>query len=137
MGGFADDLRRFATKAERRTDYVARGSMLVGLTSIVQGTPVDEGTARGSWQLTFDAPASGDVERLDPSGNVTIAEGTSRLDARSSVAGTSLYLVSSLPYIARLEQGHSKQGSHMVQKFVDAWPQVVADVAAQAQRAIP
>jgi hypothetical protein len=137
MAGFGDDLRRFADKAERRLDYVARGTALVGLTSIVQATPVDEGTARGSWQLTFDAPAAGNVERLDPTGNLTINDGTNRLQAKTSVGGSSIYVVSNLPYIVRLEQGHSKQGSHMVQNFVNAFDSVVMDLAREAERAIP
>lgn len=137
MGKFQDGVRAQADKARARLDYVHRGAMLVALASVVPGTPADTGRARGNWQVTFDAPAEGAIDRLDKPGNVTVQDGAGRIDAEASVLGRTIYLVNNVPYIRRLEEGHSKQGSRMVMAVVEAWPQIVEDLANEAKGAIP
>lgn len=80
---------------------------LQGLTGVVRKTPVDTGRARGNWQVTEGSPASGDVDGTDRDGNGTINDGNGEI-ARADPFGV-LYIANNLPYIERLENGHSQQ----------------------------
>ena len=77
-------------------------------TSIVQKTPVRTGLARGNWRLAVgNRVGAGTLTRKDPSGNQAIAgiiASASRIAAYSSFT-----IYNNLPYIAKLENGWSKQ----------------------------
>lgn len=133
MGKFADQIKRWGEKAEQRIDATFRGAALEALTRIVMATPVDKGVARGSWQVSFDAPAAGHADREDQSGNLTIADGASIIGRVGS--GETIYISSALSYIKPLETGHSKQGSHMVARVVSDWDGIVRKAAKNAERA--
>jgi len=67
------------------------------------------GRFRGNWQVTFDAPAEGEVDRIDKSGNQTIAEGTAIIMDFKVGQQHAIYYTNNVPYAIRLEFGHSKQ----------------------------
>lgn len=72
--------------------------------SVVTGTPVDTGRARGNW-LPSEGSARGETtDRVDQSGQAVIAE------IKETVKGLGIYyLANNLPYIRRLEYGYSAQ----------------------------
>jgi hypothetical protein len=86
------------------------------LERVARKTPVDVGRARGNWQVSVEAPASGETGRTDVSGGdaPTTAAGVdaAREGAQRLVAlrpfGTS-YVANNVPYISVLEGGWSDQ----------------------------
>lgn len=82
------------------------------LRGFVQRTPVDEGRARGGWQLEVGSPPPSQVDRTsqgaigeeDPG---LVAEETSKLAAlrRWQI----VYVVNNVPYIIYLDEGSSSQ----------------------------
>lgn len=81
---------------------------LEALRRIVQKMPVDTGRARGSVQVTSNAPAVGETDRLDTTGSQTLAEGIAQIEAHDDAYGV-VYVTSNLDYILALENGHSGQ----------------------------
>lgn len=66
------------------------------------------GALRGSWQVTVGAPAGADNNRIDPSGNATIAAGVAAV--AGAVVGPAIFIISNKPYGRRIEfEGWSKQ----------------------------
>lgn len=88
------------------------------------------GRARGNWQVTFEAPATSAIDKIDPSGARTIAIGADVLgDAK---AGKTIFLVNNLPYSERLETGWSKQApAGIVNVTVAEFEDIVKDVAGE------
>lgn len=66
------------------------------------------GRFRGNWQVTFNVPASGELDRIDPSGVETLKDGIEQI-GRYTYGVQSIYFTNNLPYSVRLEFGHSKQ----------------------------
>ena len=93
---------------EEVPEKVVRGTVLGLFSKIVKRRPVDIGRFKGNWQITIDAPASGNLSRVDKSGNVVIAEAAAVLQ-RSSFPKRAYYITNNLPYAERLEYGWSKQ----------------------------
>ncbi len=88
---------------------------LEALRRIVLKTPVDTGRARGNWQTSVGSPAEGEVSTVDTTGFATIAAGEQRLTSLGPFQVT--YVTNNVPYIQRLEDGHSPQSppGHMIQ----------------------
>ncbi len=85
------------------------------------------GRFRGNWQVTFEAPATGPIDNIDPSGGTTLAIGSAELSGAK--IGTTIYLVNCLPYAERLEFGWSKQApAGVVRVTVAEFQSVVQDV---------
>ncbi|GAA0907690.1 hypothetical protein GCM10009552_15960 [Rothia nasimurium] len=64
------------------------------------------GRFRGNWQTSIAAPATGTIDRVDPSGSSTISEVLRNMGG----AGTVTFLVNNLPYSQVLEyESHSSQ----------------------------
>ena len=130
---FGEALARFA-KAEtpERARLLHRRLTLEALTRIVRRTPVDTGRARGNWQTSVGAPATGVIDEVDPqtaagstrsqklgdfnpakSTAVTrdvgavVARGIDALDPLKPFGVT--FIANNLVYIEPLENGHSKQ----------------------------
>lgn len=100
----------FVKKVEGRIEKVTRWVALEALRRVVMKTPVDEGRAKGSWQVAVSVRPDGVVDFLDKSGSETIARG-SREIAKVGPYET-IFIASNLPYISALEGGHSKQAPH-------------------------
>lgn len=84
-----------------------RAVALEGLKGVVQMTPVDTGRARANWQVTQDEPATGVVDATDKPGATTIGAGSAKVGEAKPFSVT--YITNNLPYIEKLEDGHSKQ----------------------------
>lgn len=77
------------------------------LNEITMRMPVDTGRARANTIVSIWAPVYQVLESYDKSGGNTIMNGASRLSGLEPY--TVVYLQNNLPYIERLEDGHSKQ----------------------------
>ncbi len=97
--------------ADHRGQCVRAGLEI--LSRVVLSTPVDTGRARGNWQTTLNAPATAEVERLDPSGASAISDGTGTINGAPQFP--LICIANNLPYIGALNYGkppgrqHSKQ----------------------------
>lgn len=90
-------------------------------TGMVMKTPVKTGRARANWGVRVGAPYLVVSEGTDkqPIGS---APGAQMVQASTAIngasAGKAVYITNSLPYILKLEEGHSQQGAHMVESTV-------------------
>jgi hypothetical protein len=66
------------------------------------------GRFRGNWQVSLDAPATGETGVIDKSGGATKAAG-GLVMASFKVGTKSIYFCNNVPYAYLLEFGHSKQ----------------------------
>ena len=102
---FASDMQKMAEKVGGTYDQVVRASLMQLSGLIVEGTPVDTGRAKGNWQCTLTNPADGVLDLNDKTGSSTLK----KIEAMTQNApGNVWYLTNNLPYIRRLEYGHSK-----------------------------
>lgn len=125
---FSIDIAAFVAKAKDNADLVLRKVALDMFSRVVIKTPVKSGRARGSWQCTIGSIPAGQVNHLDKTGAETIA----RINAAvaPAKAGDVVHLTANLPYINRLEWGHSAQApSGMVRITVSEWNQAVERAA--------
>lgn len=118
---FSAMVSKFAKQAPEQANAVIRKSTLELFTDIIMDTPVDEGRARGNWQLSFGQPtggtvdAAGDKESDTRSSSPTVSEVTNKLNADRS--NLDIYLSNNLPYIKGLEYGRSRKSPRgMVRK---------------------
>lgn len=127
--GFSDQIRAFSVKASQAHDKIVRDTTIALFTNVITETPVDEGTAKGSWQTTVNTPATGQADRVDYSGSQAIAEAVANTPEG---AGQITCLTSNLVYIERLENGWSGQASHgMVRINVDRFQRMIDESAAR------
>lgn len=98
---FSSDIEGFAKRAGLSVDQALRGAVLDLFGTIIKDTPAETGRARGNWQTTIGAPASGETGRLGAS--AALAELNSV--AAQFSAGKTIFLVNNLPYIWKLEYG--------------------------------
>jgi hypothetical protein len=74
---------------------------------VVLATPVDTGRARANWLVGINGPIrSANENSFDKSGGSTITQGINKVN---SVKEETIYISNNLPYIGRLNDGHSKQ----------------------------
>jgi hypothetical protein len=73
------------------------------LRGVIFRTPRDEGWARGGWQLSLGAPATGMTGREDRSGGATYGAALSAL--KSLLPFQTVYVVNNEPHILVLEDG--------------------------------
>ena len=124
---FASDVEEYAKKAGASLDETSRAIVLELFGSVIKDTPVDTGRAKGNWQTTIGAPASGTVDRLGESEALAdVSQQTA-----SFGAGKVIYLSNNLPYIYRLEyDGWSQQApGGMLRKNVARIQSIVAKAA--------
>ena len=124
---FASDVEAYTKRAGASLDETSRAIVLELFGSVIKDTPVGTGRARGNWQTTIGAPASGTVDRLGESEALAdVAQQTA-----SFGAGKVIYLSNNLPYIYRLEyDGWSKQApGGMLRKNVARIQSIVAKAA--------
>ena len=88
-------------------EAVHKKKRLIGLKvlrGVVLKTPVDTGRAMANWQLSINIPKT-DVKKTTK--NTAVADGNRTL--KTIKLGEDIYITNNLPYIGRLERGHSKQ----------------------------
>ena len=77
--------------------------------TVVLGTPIDTGRARGSWLVEIGKPASGTADSPADFGFVAASEkARAKLAAYKRNMG-SIHITNNLPYIGPLNDGHSTQ----------------------------
>ena len=106
MTSFTLDISKFAADCGEKADQAVRKACLQLLVGVVMKTPVDTGRARGNWQASVNSPSTVATEDTDKIGAGTIAAGNAAVDGAT---GNVFWLSNNLPYIERLEYGHSKQ----------------------------
>lgn len=127
------DLRRFAGRirvvGKRVEDNANALTRKVGLAvdaAVVMATPVDTGRARSNWQVALDAAPEGTREAYSegsegstagPNAQAAIDQGKQVIAGYRS--GQTIHITNNLPYIGRLNDGHSAQApSGFVEKAV-------------------
>lgn len=108
FGSFKKSVDKFAEKFQVQVQQVVAKTAIDIFSGIVRDTPVDEGRARASWQLTKNA--------VDPS---VAPEDAAPYDVPNAVIlgsrllpleeGEIIYISNNLEYIVPLEEGHSKK----------------------------
>lgn len=78
------------------------------------------GRFRGNWQVTFDRPAVGAIDRVDKAGTATLAAGREVLAHYDSGEYRSIWFTNNVPYAQRLEYGWSKQAPAGIVRVVAA-----------------
>jgi hypothetical protein len=118
QGSFALQLAQFAEQAKEAVDASLREIVIELGNSLIRMSPVDTGRFRGNWQFSIDAPATGTLTTLDPTG----AEATARLAGDSILfkAGETAFIVNNLPYAIPLEYGHSDQAPEGMVRITQA-----------------
>lgn len=107
------------TKTEREQNFAVNG--------LVAGQGYVGGRFRGNWQFSIDAPATGELDRIDPSGSQAIADLQAQVQALT--IGQTAYIVNNLIYAVPLEYGHSTQAPHgMVRVTLANFQRIVDEV---------
>lgn len=93
MSNFSANISAFAKQAGADLGSTCRAIKMNLFSGVIMDTRVDTGRLRGNWQTTTGTPASGEIDRLDPSGTATVAE------VRAGVTPDDVdYLTNNLPY---------------------------------------
>lgn len=98
---FSATIRDWVAKTKKVVDADVRAIEIALFSGVILATPVDTGRARGNWQTTVGGPATGTVDRLDPSGGEAIQDVAQNIGG----AGKVTWLTNNLPYIEVLEYG--------------------------------
>lgn len=110
--------REFDGITRAKVNKGVRAAMINNFTRIVQETPVDTGAAQNSWLVSSGAPSKRVIHRLTPEPIDSKTKGF------NIFAGRSWFLANNLPYIYKLEFGHSAQAPKgMVRINTAKWPQ--------------
>lgn len=120
-------------QTKQNYDQAFRAMALQLFSSIVIRTPVDEGRARGNWQVTINSVANGTTEDRDKSGQRTITKGSQAIANRSG--DQTLYFTNNLPYIEPLENGWSEQApAGMVRVTLTEFEQALRKAAREVSK---
>lgn len=106
-GPFELSIRRFAENSRERVDVIHRRVVLEVASRVIARSPVDTGRFRGNWRVAEEVRADGEVDREDPSGELTRADILRALGGGKFTRRWVIY--NNLPYGPRLETGWSKQ----------------------------
>ena len=127
MAGFADQVRAWERKTERKMDLAVRKIALEMFRRIILKSPVDTGRFRGNWQIAIGSVPDGTLELDDKTGTATIAKGAAI--ALGMNAGDIVYFANNLPYARRLEEGYSQQApAGMVALTVQEFQSIVRQI---------
>lgn len=99
----------FMARATRQqVSLVTRGLALQALGGVVLRTPVDTGRARGNWQVAIGVEnVNGESGVLDKGGASTVTQGGATIARQQGFQ--KILIQNNVPYIGRLNDGHSKQ----------------------------
>ena len=127
MGSFADQMKAWERKAERKMDLAVRKIALEMFRRIILKSPVLSGRFRGNWQLAIGSVPNGTLELDDKTGTATIAKGAATVMGIN--AGDTIYFANNLPYARRLEEGYSQQAPNgMVALTIQEFQSVVSRI---------
>lgn len=104
-GKFEDAVKRWAQHTGKSLENVATASFLDVAGGVIRDTPVDKGQLRANWRVGIDAPATGQLDITDPSGQATQA---ALVNQAPNIFGRLVYFTNNLPYARRIEyEGYS------------------------------
>lgn len=141
---FKGQLEAFVRKTEGNMALATKKVLIDIGARIVERTPVGDpsiwagpapkgyvgGRARGSWQYSINAPASGDTIVIDPTGASTVAAITNKINPIPAIH----YISSNLPYIQALENGWSSQAPNGMVGLTAIEFSNIVDVAVRGSR---
>lgn len=104
---FAARMEKLAFKIEGNVEKGMRKVVLAIDNALVSTTPVDTGRARSNWMANLDAPAEGVTDNTSP--GPSQAQVAGQLAVFKLGKNSAIHLTNNLPYIKRLDEGHSKQ----------------------------
>ena len=134
MAGFADQVKAWERKTERKMDLTVRRIAFRMFSKIVLKTPVDAGRARSNWQASIGSAATGVVDTVDQSGTATIAQ--IGVIVANMKAGDTIYLANNLPYIRKLEEGGYMAGPKVVNGYSSQAPNGMVALTVQEFQSI-
>lgn len=105
---FAKRMTALAKMFEANVNDLVVKTALTVHSTVVLGTPVDTGRARGSWLVEIGKPAEGTADSPQDFG-FGPAFDKARQKLRGYKPGGEVHLTNNLPYIKPLNEGHSKQ----------------------------
>lgn len=129
MSTFALQLAAFADKCGKNAEMAVKKVSIDVLAKVVQRSPVDTGRFRGNWVMSVASPNITTKDVTDKSGDATISHESANLQAFK--LGESVYIMNSLPYSLRLENGYSQQAPGGMVKLTIAEFQPLVDQAAK------
>lgn len=113
---FNADLDAFAKKLGITRKAVYQRTALELWNGITQRTPVDTGRARSSWNLAIGQPDSSVPPEMGPPSGKNAKKSKPPLQPSAGIPPLQqiegdqvIFITSNLPYVERLENGHSKQ----------------------------
>jgi hypothetical protein len=102
MSKFRDDLRKaYDTKVIKTIEKTVRAIVFVLDSQLANRTPVDTGRARANWIPSLNSPSKAKVE---PNQKIDVSSVLATYKVKDTV-----FISNNLPYIRRLNEGHSKQ----------------------------
>lgn len=116
---FAADISRICKKAGKDMDAVAAMTCQDLAVMVVDGTPVDTGFARGSWQPSLNK-AELAVGTGEPLGKLALVTAQMK-------AGDRFFFLNNARYILRLEYGWSQQAPHGMVRLTLAKAKAIAE----------
>lgn len=119
---FLQSINAFVDRAKANSELVVKKACVEILQDIIRMSPVGQpelwqgyapsgyvgGRFRGNWQVTFDIPATGELDRIDPTGAMALKSGIEQI-WQYSYGVQFVYFTNNLPYSVKLEFGHSTQ----------------------------
>ena len=126
-------LDEYKDESEAATELAIKESVFRVWGNIIGGTPVDSGRARANWFI--DSTPTG----LTTESTLDKGESYVRAKVEHWTIDKKIYLFNNLPYIGRLEFGHSDQARNpdgMVRLNLQLWPKVLQDRFKKNQQGI-
>jgi len=108
LASFPFRMAAMALLVEKNAAKALRSTGIVLLSSVVPGTPVDEGRARGNWLVGVNAPVRREEEPRDRQGSSAISEGSGVM--AGARADDTIYISNNLAYIVPLNESHAWAG---------------------------
>lgn len=113
MSEWSTSFEQLAEKQGKRIHTVVRQFALSLFSRVVKRSPVDTGRFRANWNVSYGAPDTSTMTRVDPTGGTTT--NAIKQAVLSLPVGATIWLANSLPYARTLEYGEypnpAKHGS--------------------------
>lgn len=125
---FGKRIRNIGERVETNAHQLKQRTALAVDQTVVLATPVDTGRARANWQVAAGIAPSSAIEAYAPgTGGATTTENTRAALEQGKIAinatqpGQEIHITNNLPYIAKLNDGHSAQApAQFVEQAVQA-----------------
>jgi hypothetical protein len=120
---FTKKMKSRAAKVNQRKLGIMRRIVREFAYRVIEGTPVDVGTARSNWLVTLQRPATRVIDAHAPGRRLGLNEKANaeiaKADARESVARynethRSMHVSNNVDYIELLEEGSSRQNAGFI-----------------------